>query len=489
MKRGSLLTSAFDGRGQTFHRAWVLLAIAAIVASLLTIAAAHPSSVLGAPGSAATKFAVAIAGPVTAGDDFRVTVTAQDARGRTVPSYPGGASLAGLADAPNGDDPTIPELTVWENGVASAMVTAVKSQRAAQLTASDTIDGVTVTGTVTFDVAPSSAASIAFAHTPNSFNGQPVDAQSRMPIASSLELTYVPVKVIALDSFGNRVGGVSVTISSSPDTTDPSDDLVGTPKTVSTFDDVTKLGLSPYGEAAFSGLSIAKFGKYTLSAAAGSLSATSASFEVVADLAKCTGASCTSTGRSAGANLQITYSSLTGRATFNDVTLTTSFIGAATSAGCTGSGASFGELTEVRVQGGGVTTVRPSFKLAVIMPKETLQVLGLTSRAVDTYNLCLGATRLDDGATGWTGRAAVDGPIVTLPRDSNGVYWGWVANCGTVGVSLDSPCISLKTKNAGQLQAKLGLSKTEFKKLGFDSSDLALVIEKPYPWDGKMGMR
>ena len=463
--------------------------MAVTVASLLMISAAHPSSVLGAPGSNATKFGVAISGSVTAGQGFQVTVTAQDSRGRTVPSYAGGAELTGLAAAPNGvDQPIVPDLTVWDNGVSSTTVTAVKSQKSAQLTASDTIDGVTITGTATFDVAPSTATSVAFAHAPNAFNGQPVDAEFDTPIGSTLGSTYVPVKVIALDTFGNRVGNVQVTISSSPDTADPADDLDGTPKTVSTNNDVTKLGITPYGEAAFSGLSITKYGEYTLSASAGSISATSTTFEIVADLAKCTGTSCKSTGRSAGTNLQITYSSLTGITNFNDVVLTTSFIGAATDSECTGSSAAFGQLTEVRVQGTGITGSQPAFKFAMIVPKATLQALDLTSRAADSFNMCLGATRLDGGTGGWMGRETIGGPLVPLgDSDNDGVYWGFVADCTTPGIQ-GSPCISLKTKNAGQLQAELGMTKSEFRDLGFVSSDLGVVVRKPYPWDGKGGL-
>jgi len=359
-------------------------------------------------------------------------------------------------------------------------VTPVKSQTGAVLTATDTINGVTVSGnSAPFSVAPAGVDVLAFANAANSFNGQPVDAEFDTPIASSLGNTFVPVKVIALDQFRNRKGGVSVTMSA------PSQ-LDGT-KVVATNSSAA-FGTSPYGEAAFSNISITEFGNYRLTASASGVSSVqSDQFEIVADLAKCTGTACKSTGRSAGANLQITYSSVTG-ATLNNVVLTTSFIGAATSAGCNGAGASFGELTESRVQGSGVTAAEPNFQMAVIVPKATLQVLGLTSRAVDTFDLCVGATRLDGGALGWFGRETIDGPIVRLSSDGDGVFWGWAATCGTNGDG-DSPCISLKTKNAGQLQAELGLSNSEFRALGFKSSDLGLVLEKHFPWDAKVGMR
>jgi hypothetical protein len=294
-----LVTSDLGGRGQSWQLASVLLATLALVASLLIVGAGNPSSVLGAPGSNTTNFQVAVSGPVTAGTPFSVTVTAKDSRGRTVNSYPGGAALSGLAAAPNGQaTPTYGTLTTWVNGVASTTVTAVKSQTSAQLTATDTIDGVTVTGSATFAVAPSSAASLSFADGPNTFNGQPVDTEFDTEIASSLSASFVAVKVIALDTFGNRVGGVVVTMSASPNTPDPADDLDG--DKIVTTNGSGAFGTSTYGEAEFTDLSITKFGNYTLTATAGTLSATSTSFEIVADLEKCTGSTCKSTGRSAG---------------------------------------------------------------------------------------------------------------------------------------------------------------------------------------------
>jgi hypothetical protein len=480
VKRGFLMTSTWSGRGQSLQRAWVLLAILGVLVSLLTVGAANPRPVLGAPGDNTTSFSVQISGTPTAGSALNVTVTAKDSRGRTVNAYPGPAALSGLSISPNGDSPTYGNLAVWQNGSSSTTVTPKKSQKDAQLTASAVINGATVSGSASFDVAPASVSALAFANAANSFNGQPVDAEFDTPISSSLGNTFVAVKVIALDQFGNRKGGVSVTMSA------PSQ-LDGT-KTISTNSSAA-FGTSPYGEAAFSNISITEFGNYRLTASASGVSSVQSNqFEIVADLAKCTASPCSSTGRSAGANLQITYSSVTG-ATLNNVVLTTSFIGAATSAGCSGAGDSFGELTEARVQGSGVTAAQPNFQMAVIMPKATLQVLGLTSRAVDTFNLCVGAMRLDGGNEGWTGRETLGGPIVTLTNPVNGFYWGWAADCGTAGVNSVSPCVSLKTKNAGQLQAELGLSNSEFRALGFKSSDLALVLEKHYPWDSRVGMR
>ena len=82
-------------------------------------------------------------------------------------------------------------------------------------------------------------------------------------------------------------------------------------------------------------------------------------------------------------------------------------------------------------------------------------------------------------------RETLDGPIVRLSAGGqrNGIFWGWAPDLsGTAGVDADSPCISLKTKNAGQLQAELGLSNSEFRALGFKSSNLGLVLEKQFPW-------
>jgi hypothetical protein len=484
--RGYLVPSALGGRGQMLQRAWVLLVIFGFVVSLLMVGAANPSSVLGAPGGNTTTFGVVISGSPTAGTAFTVTVTAKDSRGRTVNSYPGGATLTGLAASPNGTPPSHGTLAVWDNGVSSTTVTATKSQTGARLTASDELLGIS-SQSEAFSVAPASATALAFANAANNFNGQPVDAESGTPITSSLS-TDAAVKVIALDTFGNRVGGVEVTMTSSPDSpTDSTDDLIGD-KTVTT-DSLAAFGTSPYGEAAFIDLEIIKYGVYQLTATGGTLTATSAPFEIVADLVKCTGLECKSTGRSAGTRLQITYSSVTGDTTLGGVTLTTSFIGDATDVECAGSDAAFGELTEARVQGGGVSSAEPDFQMAMIVPKATLQALDLTSRAADSFNMCLGATRLDGGSGGWMGRETIGGPLVPLTDpDNDGVYWGFVADCGTVGLDTEDPCVSLKTKNAGQLQAELGMSKAEFKALGFASSDLAVVIRKSFPWDGKGGL-
>ena len=472
----SIAASVARGRDAR-SRGLIWLSILTLVGSLLIVGATRPEPVLGAPGGNTVTFGVAIspASP-TAGTAFTVTVTAKDSRGRTVNSFSGPASLSGLADAPYGQAPTYGQLLVWDGGVSTTTAVATKSQAGAKLTASAVIDGATVSGqSAAFTVLPGGATSIAFADAANAFDGQPVDTETGLPIKSSLTASD-PVKVIALDQYGNRVSGVGVTVSSSPTGAGPTtvNTASGTP------------GQSPYGEASFSSLSITPYGRYVLSASAGALSATSVSFEVVADLANCSGQQCKSTGKSAGTNLQVTYSSLSGVTTFSNVTLTTSFIGDATDAGCTGAADAFGELSEVRVQGAGVTTVQPDFQLAMIIPKATLQSFALTSRAADSFNMCLGAVRLDGGTAGWHGRATIGGPIVELGADGNGIYWGWVADCGTAGViDGEDPCVSLKTKNAGQLQAELGMTKNEFKALGFASSDLALVIEKPYPWDGK----
>jgi hypothetical protein len=89
---------------------------------------------------------------------------------------------------------------------------------------------------------------------------------------------------------------------------------------------------------------------------------------------------------------------------------------------------------------------------------------------------------------GWFGRETIDGPIVRLSSDGDGVFWAG-PRPAVPTADADSPCISLKTKNAGQLQAELGLSNSEFRALGFKSSDLGLVLEKHFPWDAKVGMR
>lgn len=457
-----------------------------ILAGLLISGAGRPADVFGAggPANALDHFTVAAPSSATAGIAFTVTVTAYDRRDRVITDYVGPGTLSGLAASPNGATPAY-GATTWLDGVGRSQVTAKKSQAGAIVWFTDT---ATLIGgsSGTISVLPSSATQI-------SFSGQPVDTKFNNPITSSLA-TGAAVKVLALDAYGNRVDGVSVTI----DDDDAGVALAGI-KTVSTAGGT--LGVAPFGEASFSTLSLPDLGTYALVAAAGLLGATSVDFEVVADLAKCDGSSCKNTGDYVSSTVpQRTYGTISpNRSLFaNDVVLTTQFVAKGASRCANDDAIVFGQTTEVRVQdttagGPGVTATEPGFQVSLLYPYQTLQALNITSRGVPSFEVCLGATLIDPGYTGgpWQAKNLTTGVLENAQEDpdASGVFWGWVPDCAAVVSLLGNPCIELRTKSASQLQSQLGLTRAQFRSFGYKSGDLALVVRKPWPWDGKFTAR
>lgn len=451
------------GRPSPLIRQLIAVAAAvALVGGLMLAAAARPAPVEATFGFL-NKFRITTIANQTAGVAFTVKVEALDVWGFRVHGYSGAdAVLSGLADSPNGTSPSYGTKS-WSNGVGTYTgVTAVKATASATITVTDAVRSVTKTSN-TFAVARGPIAL--------SFTAQPRDAEVGTAIKSSYA-TGDPVRVLAADAFGNPGAGLSVGVSTSTA-------LGGT----------TSRTTDANGVASFNDLSIAALGTYALTATSGSATAVSDTFQIVTDLAVCTGTSCAGSATfGANANRQVTYSSVKTNELFDDVALTTSFIGGNAAVECLGGNAVFGQVTDVRVVGDGVSEARPSFLVALIVPKSTLQALGLTARNADSFDVCLGATYLDgETETGWKGKATGDDPDPATEEGSDGAWWGWVANCGTVGAT--DPCVTIKTKNAGQLQSALGLSTADFKKLGFSSSDLGIVVRKSWPWDGKMGLK
>jgi hypothetical protein len=106
-----------------------------------TIVADQPSVTV-AGGGTVTSFTIGtISSPQAVGAPFEVTVTARDACGNVASAYSGTATLSGLATGAS-SSPTYGPL-VFDEGVASASVTAAAPQQDAQLTVSD--------GTITSD--------------------------------------------------------------------------------------------------------------------------------------------------------------------------------------------------------------------------------------------------------------------------------------------------------------------------------------------------
>ena len=182
----------------------------------------------------------------------------------------------------------------------------------------------------------------------------------------------------------------------------------------------------------------------------------------------------------------------------NDVVLTTQFVAKGASRCANDDAIVFGQTTEVRVQdttagGPGVTATEPGFQVSLLYPYQTLQALNITSRGVPSFEVCLGATLIDPGYTGgpWQAKNLTTGVLENAQEDpaASGVFWGWVPDCAAVVSLLGNPCIELRTKSASQLQSQLGLTRAQFRSFGYKSGDLALVVRKPWPWDGKFTAR
>jgi len=501
------------GRATFRSKALVLLGTLLILGSMLAIAAGRPGSAWAAGASSLDHFTVtasaSASAPATAGSTVAVTITALDRRGRIVTDYAGPGSLGGLVDSPSGlqRQPSYSAIS-WSSGIGSANVTPKNSQIGATVTYTDT--ATTKTAFATFSVAPSLPTAIAFI-------AQPVDTLFDKPIFSSLATT-TGVKVKATDAYGNPVNGVSVTV----DDNDLDVTLAGT-KTVATAGG--DFGVSPFGEAAFTTLNLPTLGTYTLGAVGTypivnpSVTLTalaSSSFEIVAAISTCTGASCKNTGDndhdSEDHFPQKTYGTIKpseGASSFsNNVVLTTQFADKGASQCTIGAGTDdllvFGQTTEVRVQNtvpnaegiSGISATQPDFRVALLYPYETLQALDITSRGVPSFEVCLGATWLGaagaDETNAWQAKNISSGALEpAVEAGESGVYWGWVPDCAalTVEQKVTNPCFELRTKSASQLQSTLGLSKGDIKALEYKSGDLALVVWKPFPWDGKFTAR
>jgi hypothetical protein len=447
------------------RRSLAILAALALLTGMMAVSASRPSPVDATFGYFLSKFRITTIANQTAGTEFTITVEALDYWGFRVWGYNGAnLELSGLADSPNGTEPSYGTPGTWSNGVGKIKVTAYAATASATITVKDTARNVSKTSNA-FAVAPGPIGL--------SFTAQPRDAEVGTAIRSSYAAGDQPVTVLAADAWGNPGAGLSVGMSTSTA-------LGGT----------TTRTTASNGVASFNDLSIGTTGTYQLTATSGSATATSVPFQIVLDLAVCSGDSCTGQATVGGrTDRQTTFSSVETNELFDDVALTTSFIGDNSAAQCLGSSGIFGQVTDVRVVGDGISDAEPSFLVALIVPKATLQALSLTARNAESFDVCLGALRLDGGNTGWTGKATVDDSDPATSLGTDGAWWGWVADCGTVGA--DDPCVKVKTKNAGQLASALGMSSSspEFKALGFSSSDLGIVVQKTWPWDGKMGMK
>jgi hypothetical protein len=476
------------------HRLLVAGTTATLLASLLVVGAAPLAA-----AATVDHFAFTAIGNQTAGQSFTVTVTAFGPGGNPLPGYAGGAVLSGnLGTSPacsscaHGSTPaSYGAFGTWVGGSATASVTGYLAETGVSLTVTD---GTTQNTSNTFDVLRAAAAHVDFADAAISFDGQPTTTKKGTPIysycapgGSPCGVGSLPVAAIVRDDNGNAEPGLTVTLTAyqNPGTgfTGTASGSTGTDGKVS-FGSPNPLLITPSTATGTARL------RATVTSGPVNDSST---FQIVDDLESCTGSTCDNLATTSTGDAQEAYGKVTtgGGAlapattgALAGVTLITQFqdptshcVGATTS--------QVGKTTDVHVELESGATTQLAFQVALIIPKTVLQLDGIASRSVGSFNVCFGATDLSGSATtGWTQKKLVKSGPSTATLDG-GLWWGWLADCTVKKVTNSPPCISLRTKNAGELQAALGLSSADFAALNFSSGDLAIVYRTAYPWDAK----
>lgn len=436
----------------------------------------------------------AIDSPQVAGVAFVVTATAYDLYGNVKTDYAGGDSLTHtLASSPFGDDPLAPASMTWGSGTGtgSASVTAFKAELLASQAVTIT-DGTVAATSNAFGVNPAGVDSLRFSiadpgDPDDGFAGQPLDSEIGTPIYSvcapppavpdpcSLAAgDSVGVRVLVRDAFGNPVlDGTTVTLG-----TNPSSSGLGSATTdagVADFDD------QPV---------ISSLGNFRLKAASGSASVLSEQRTIVSDLAACDEQDCENLAdNGGGTKLQRAFGLIRTGGDFYDpgqsnVLLTTTFD--AVLGGDFQCGSSvIGDWTTLEVQGGGIVQTAPDTDMLLVIPKDTLKEFRITNRGTSNFSVCLGAKWIGSGdPTAWTAQGGKKGPGVASQLRSDGRYWGTPADCGTAYLSPTDPCVALRTKQAADIQAYFGMSAAEVAAI-MNDADLAIIIRKDFPWDGK----
>ncbi|MFP5343633.1 MAG: hypothetical protein ACLGIJ_12060, partial [Candidatus Limnocylindria bacterium] len=461
-----------------------------------------------APGPLGGFVIGSILSPRTAGAAFTVSATAYDVYGNTKTDYAGGATLSStLASSPNGTAPTVPNVLTWGSGTGAGTtsVTAVKAELAATQTVTLT-DGTVAATSAAFAVNPASVDSLHFS-TPSSFydpnfNGQPIDTKVGAPIYSVCTppaasatnpcglapAVSTGVRVLALDRFGNRVvDGTTITLGNNPSSSGLA--------SAATVNGVADFGNDPV---------ITALGNFRLKAESDAKTVISEQRRIVHELVACTGQVCENNVGNGSPNLQRAYGKIRTGSTFfqageTNVLLTTQFLPGSETNRCQGN-QTIGQSTDLRVQGLGVGDTAPSTQMVLILPRETMMSLGVTSRGTGTFNVCLGVITVDGSTPDpWKAKDPKSKKFAFKSAEldtDEGRYWGVPADCGATVVtkgrvetlSESDPCIGLRSKLASEVQAYLGMTSEEFAALGVRDADLVIVIEKRSPWDGKGGV-
>jgi len=458
--------------------------------------------------AALSGFTIAsIANQTASSTGFTLTVNAYDLYGNLKTDYTTGASVTGTSNpspgcstCPNGGSSADFGALTWglNTGIGTATVKVFKAETGRTITVSDAVASKSRTSN-TFNVGSPGVYVLDFATTDTdvAFNGQPNTTKKGTPIYYSCllpgnltdpcSLSSPPVQVLARDRFGNTVSGVAVTLTATQA-------LTGAPSA-----NTNSSGLAAFAGPAPIVANAATTGTVFLTASATGANAPrdSATFQLVDDLEACGNATCdnlATSGQSSYGRIDATggvsgFAPVSG-GLLDGISLVTQF--QAAQANCIGAATTqVGRTTDVHIEAAGGVTATLNFKVALIVPKSLLQSTGYASRNAATFNVCFGATDLTGSATtGWVQKkVSTSVPTNAVKNTGDGLWWGWLPDCPSVKKGTPptptSPCISLRTKTARELQAALGLSNTQFATLKFGPGDLAIVYQTQTPWDAK----
>lgn len=444
---------------------------------------------------AAMTLVVTSSTSTTAGDAYPVTVEAVNTKfACRATTYTGTVTLTGFDSSESSPSPYT--FTSGDAGAHTFNVFLTKAGSNRSISAGDNSSPRLAGSRTGITVLPGPLHDLLFSR--SGFNGQPVDTKTSTPIYSFCAASGDPatpcktvaggssgVTVLAVDQFGNPRAGDNVGLMYQAVSEQTAHDFA--PSASRTTD---ASGIAFFGDA----LSIGTLGTYQLQASSGDVHGPSTSFQIVADLVACTTRSCVT---KATASKHIAYGKVVaGQSTFQTTLVTTQLVGS--SLNCAAS-ASYVRVTDVDTEIRPIpqipsvdplTQTKPSTTVALIVPNAVLQASGFTNRAINTWNVCVGAQWIgptDPPANGWLAKT---GPFATtlLPTTlTDGYFRGWAPDCSALTATqrATDPCISLRTKNASQLGAALGLNATQVAQLPFRSSDLAVVVTMSYGWDGQ----
>lgn len=451
---------------------------------------------------AATTLVVTSSTPTTAGDPYPVTVEAVNTKfACRATTYTGTVTLTGFDSSETSPAPYT--YTSGDAGVHTFNVVLTKAATGRALTAGDNSSPRLVASQTGITVLPGPLSQLTFSK--SGFNGQPVATKTATPIYSFCAASGVlatpcktiaggsgGVAVLAIDQWGNARPGDAVGLKYQTVSQQVGSATDFVPVASQTTD---TNGIAFFGD----NLTIGSPGTYQLQASSGAVIGTSTTFQVVADLVACTTASCV-TKATASSGRHIAYGKVVaGQSTFQTTLVTNQF--AASAIGNCAASATYVRATDFDTEIRPIsqiptvdplTQTKPSTTVALIVPNAVLQDGGFTNRAINTWNVCVGAQWIGLPPTPTSGWLAKTGPFATtlLPTSlgAGDYFWGWAPDCSALTAAqraTGNPCISLRTKNSSELGAALGLNATQVAALPFKSSDLAVVVTMSFGWDGQ----